>query len=512
MIKRGLDVKLNVKPIFLGLSHQYYYEGPCRFAGGDGLQPEFEKIFTQNLEKEYFANVEKAMPLEAVNMLEPVTFTCYDDWRIPEEMFEKMTTDPSGKEVDVFMISAGIARSAYVIELAQRTGKPIIQDPTTYSDVTAVTAAIKARGIETFSPLTWKEVTTTLRVLRVRKALKEAKVLLGVRFDSNCSKSANDTFVSLDTATEKFGTQFRFLNLHELIDYMTPLPEGGNYTTPGRMNTPNVTAEDIKEAEALADELLGEAADSTIGRDMLVKSCIAYVEVKKLLDIHDCCGFTVPCPDTCSTRRLNEEKFTFCLTHSLLNEQGIPSACEYDVDGVLTMLILSTLTNHAPFMGNTNPIVVEDGKIRPLLMFNEEVLKDVPDKTNLYHSEHSTPNRRLKGIDNTKESFGLRYFAYDQKFGACMRYHWEKDKGQKITTLRISPDCKKLFIGSGEIVAGGDYDVNNCNGYVVYRVADQRKYYEAQLEFGNHLPLVYGDYTEELKMLGKFLGLEVVCV
>ncbi len=269
---------------------------------------------------------------------------------------------------------------------------------------------------------------------------------------------------------------------------------------------------DIKEAEAIADDLLAGAADCTIERDKVIKSALAYVEVKKLLDIHGCNGFTVPCPDTCSTRRVNKEQFTFCLTHSLLNEQGIPSACEYDVDGVLTMLILATLSNHAPFMGNTNPIVIEDGQIRPLLMFNEEVIKDEEDKTNLYHSEHSTPNRKLKGIDGPRAEYGLRHFAYDQKFGACMRYHFEKDKGQKITTCRISPDCKKLFVGSAEIVSGGDYELNNCNGYVVYRVADQKKYYEAQCEFGNHLPLVYGDYKDELVMLGKALDLEVVTV
>ena len=35
MIKRGLDIKLNVKPIFLGIVHKFYYEGPCRFAKGE---------------------------------------------------------------------------------------------------------------------------------------------------------------------------------------------------------------------------------------------------------------------------------------------------------------------------------------------------------------------------------------------------------------------------------------------------------------------------------------------
>ena len=96
---------------------------------------------------------------------------------------------------------------------------------------------------------------------------------------------------------------------------------------------PDQVPEEIKEAETLADELIADADDVHIDREHLVTSCKAYVEVKKLLDYHDCCGFTAPCPDLCSTRRVNDAKFTFCLTHSLLNEQGIPSACEYDIDG-----------------------------------------------------------------------------------------------------------------------------------------------------------------------------------
>ncbi|MCI1654757.1 MAG: fucose isomerase [Lachnospiraceae bacterium] len=512
MIKRGLDVKLNVKPIFLGLQHQYYYEGPCRFAKGEALIPEYEAILAQELQKDFFKLCEEKLPKEAVNLLEPVFLPCCDDWRIPEEAFTMMTTDKD--EIDVFMMSGGIARSGLLIELAQRTKKPIIQDPATCCDLTAVTAVIRNMGIECAAPLTWEGVAAQMRVWRVRKALKEANVLLGVRFDSNVSKSANDTFLSLERATEKFGTNFRFINLHELLDYMQPLPEGGNYTTPGRLNTPNITEEDIKEAEELADELLGGADEADISREAMVNSCKAYVEVKKLLDFHDCCGFTVPCPDTCSTRRINEMQFTFCLTHSLLNEQGIPSACEYDVDGVLTMLILSTISNHAPFMGNTNPLVYleEENTIRPMRRFHIEDLADVEDLTNLYHSAHSTPNRKLKSIDGENLPYAVRHFAYDQGFGAVFRYDWKRDKGQKITICRISPDCTKLFVGKGEIVGGGDYDLDNCNGYVVYRVADQEKFYNAQLYFGNHLPFVYGDYVKELEMLGEALGLEVFSV
>ena len=68
-----------------------------------------------------------------------------------------------------------------------------------------------------------------------------------------------------------------------------------------------------------------------------------------------------------------------------------------------------------------------------------------------------------------RDSYGVRHFAYDQGFGAVMRYNFKQDAGQEITLCRISPDCKKLFVGKGTIVGGGDYDLDNCNGYVVFR-------------------------------------------
>ena len=35
MIKKTIDTVLNVRPIFVGIQHLYFYEGPCRFGEGD---------------------------------------------------------------------------------------------------------------------------------------------------------------------------------------------------------------------------------------------------------------------------------------------------------------------------------------------------------------------------------------------------------------------------------------------------------------------------------------------
>ena len=48
MIKKTIDTVLNVRPIFVGIQHLYFYEGPCRFGEGD----ELDEIRRHNSHKE----------------------------------------------------------------------------------------------------------------------------------------------------------------------------------------------------------------------------------------------------------------------------------------------------------------------------------------------------------------------------------------------------------------------------------------------------------------------------
>lgn len=511
MIKKGSDVKLNVRPVYIGLVHEAYYEGPCRFGKGDALQPEYDKMIAPEQFKEFCENVKNHMPVE-VELLDPIYVECTDDWYRKEEMFETMAKDLD--QVDFYLFSTFMGRQDVVVEFAQRYKKPLTLIPGTCCETVIINAAITSRGLECYAFRTWKDLLKQLRVLRVRKVLKNTNMLLCPRFNSTVSYSSVDTFLSLDYVTNKLGVKFRYINLHELLDQMTPAVEGGNPTTPGR-KTPDLTGEDLAEANRLADEMIANANEVHVKREFLVNSLIAYITVKKNLDLRDCSAFTVPCPDACSTRRLNQLQFTFCLTHSLLNEEGIPSACEYDVNGLISLTSLINISGKASYLANCQALPCEDGTLDKETLANAFFLKKedldlIEDKTNLYCCEHSVPNRKLKGIQGEESQYALRHFAYDQGFGAVLRYDFKQDVGQTITLMRFSPDLTRMFVGKGTIVGGGGYNENNCNTYVVFRVEDQDRFYEGQKQVGNHIPLVYGDYVEELELLGKSLGLEVI--
>ena len=57
-------------------------------------------------------------------------------------------------------------------------------------------------------------------------------------------------------------------------------------------------------------------------------------------------------------------------------------------------------------------------------------------------------------------------------------------------------------------IGGDGYELQNCNGLLLFRVKDQQDFWNKQLFVGNHMSLVYGDYTRQLSRLAAVLGIE----
>ena len=492
MIQKAENVTLKVLPVLATAEHLYYYEGPCRFGSGEALQPGYDRLANAQKVQQFLGKVrECAEAAGKIELMEPVP----------------------ARECDFAVCMQGIACDDLIMEFGERFRKPIATTPISGFSGTITVATMKAKSAdyEAYGFYRWDDLTRTFRTLRARKVIQTTRILCITRFGNPTSYSSVDSFNSYEAITSKLGVRFRFLNLHEFFDQLSPAVEGGNPTTPGR-RTPDLTDEDLKAAEAVTDELIAGAKECSMDRDKVLKSAIAYVMVKKNMDLKDCCGFTMPCPDACSTRRLNEIGFTACLTHSLNMEQGIPSACEYDVDAVLSQQALIAVSGKRPYMGNTCPIPMEDGHLSARFGTTPEQLaklEKLADNENLYMMQHSVAHRRIADPDKNAP-YAVRNFAYDQGFGATIRYDFDADAGQKMTFCRFSPDGSKLFIGSGEIVMGGGYEGYNCSQLVYFKVKDQAKTWKAQCLAGNHCTLVYGDYVRELIDLAESLGVEPV--
>ena len=508
MIKKACDIKLNVRPVLLGIQHRYFYEGPCRFGKGEALEVGYDKILNEQLFDGFLTSVEKCLPEGAV-MLEPVRIGRTDNWENKEQIWEDLKA--AAQDADAMFFFSNIAVDDIDVEFAERFPcVPMLVSPSSSFSPTSIFAAVKAKDPEKeiYVPLNWTEAGEILAAMRARKVIRNTNILLASRFNSDSSYSSVDTFSNHEKVTKNLGVHFRYINAHELLDDMSPATPEGNHTTPGRQ-TWNITEEELAEAEKIADELIGGAKEAGVAREYVINSVKAYLLVRKMMDEKDCNGFTIPCPDVCSTRRLNQMQFTFCLTHSLNMESGVPSSCEFDANSVLSQQALIAVSNHRPYMGNTSPIPYENGEFIPIFGLSADRLEKLKAENpeNLYFMQHSVPHRCLRD-PNEKGEYALRHFAYEQKWGAIFRYDFEQDKGQVVTLCRFSPDGSKLFVGKGEIVGGDGYELDNCNGLVIFRVKDQLDFWNKQKWAGNHCALVYGDYTKELSRLAEILGVE----
>jgi hypothetical protein len=264
----------------------------------------------------------------------------------------------------------------------------------------------------------------------------------------------------------------------------------------------------------MTEQFLSGAVESHMEFDDILPSMRAHYLVKKLLSKLDCNAFTAPCFDVCATRRFNEERFTFCLNHTLNNENGVTSSCEYDMCSVLSMVALSSLAKAAPYLGNAIPNPFKSGVLQAFsqLMFNPESVKtamdELGDMDNLVLTFHAVPNRKLKGYCSDAP-YAIRPFT-GSGWGATVRYDFAEDKGQAITMCRFGPDCKKLFVARGTIVGGIGYTDINCSEGVFFKVEESRDFFQKISLVGNHIPLVYGDHMDSIVKLGQVLGLEVL--
>lgn len=502
-ILRSIDVKLNVQLVYVGLIHEYAYEGPCRFGPPETLTKEFDQFNQAEIFKGWSGAMMGAFgSMPGINMMEPIYITMSDEFFVTREQEAKLLAHM--QETDLYIFT-GMRCEGYAKEFAVRYHKPVAGEGMFAS--TVLNASASARGAESYAFLDIPDGMRLLRALRTRKALTNTRILAVTRNNSQTSLGAQDALLSNDEATRRLGVTYCYFSVHEFLDMMHVDENSDNHTLPGR-TVYNLTSEDMVEVNRWADEIIAGASENSMDRAYVVNSVKAAVLAKKLMAHFGCNAFTAPCPDACATRRMNEEQFTFCLTHSLLNEQGIPSACEYDLIGAISIATIGNLTGKAPYMGNTQPCVYFNGQVMSEFV-GISYIPEMDTDPNIYYTGHATPNRLMHGYDTKPEPYALRPFTHSG-WGATLRLDFGKNKGETITLLRYDPACARIMAAKGTVVGGFGYDTTGCSEGVYFTVENKLDYFHKQSRFGLHMPAVYGDYIEDVKRLGEVLGLDVV--
>lgn len=491
-IKKSVEQKLNVKPIYIHLIHSDSYEGPCRIGESEQLTPEYE----QRVGAETFKVLKEKLKTvfsDDVNLLDFQYVTWTDDFIVRNEKLELV--EPDLNKTDIFLVNGQLS-GYYTGELAKKYKKPVGVVGCCQS--TDSSAYLKSIGLEGYGYIDHYDAASHFPILRARKGIANTRVL-HVLQNGIVPKGVVSGIRNVDYLTQKYGIEFSFVNQQEVLDAVTKLDKEG-----------------VKQAEKIADDLTKNAEFCFMKREYIVNSAKFYVVVKRLLEKYECNAFTIPCFEICATQRLNKEKYTFCLAHTLLKEEGIPSACEADISALFSIDILMNITNSAPHMGNLHPASITnsapevndrwDRIVSPDFINTPERFKKM---NNLVYIFHAVPTRYMGGRDKTPTAYGIQSFTYSG-WGVTIRHNYDEDINKEITFLRVDPTGTKMLATKAKIVGDVGYKDIGCSTGFYAQVDDVKDFFKKENQVGHHHAWVYGDIREKLKELGEIMGMEVI--
>ena len=243
----------------------------------------------------------------------------------------------------------------------------------------------------------------------------------------------------------------------------------------------------------MADTVYEGASRSFIDKKYVANSMEFYQTVVNLMKRHNCNAFTIECFEFCTSRLPQKWNITPCLVHTMLKDLGIPSACEGDLGGLLPMHMLMLLSNKSPHFGN--------------MFYYPEMGKGT------MAVNHSVPGIKMNGFDKPGLPYQLSHFV-DSGWGTKAIVDFMNNDTKEITIARMNPSGKGVLALKGILVdsKGWDDETIGCHD-IAYMVGKEsgtaREFVRHQADYGNHLPWVYGDYSEQLVRLGNLLNIEV---
>lgn len=487
---RPLDIRIGVKPVYLALIHSDLWEGPCRQAAGKG--PEQERADARK-SLEAFSGTLKANASEDIQLLEPVYMEYSEDFLIRPEELAKL--EPDSNKTDIYIIAGRMPNYTSSV-IAEVFKKPIVILGGFFTAVDAV-ASLNARGFEGHTVFDIQHIHHLFSLLKTRKVFQQTKILIVT--DRGLPPIPVASCMDVSMLKEKFGIESHFVSYREFANEMEEVL--GNPEWSGK-------------AEHGAAQLIKNAEQTHIDKQYVKRSFEFYYAVKNLMQKYACNAFTVECFELCASRLAEKYTITPCLVHTLLKDEGIASACEGDLNALLSMRLLMSAANRSSFMGN--PMAYSEDQIS---------------------LNHSVPGIKMAGYDKPDLPYDLRHFV-ESGWGAKAMIDFTRLEEKTVTLARMDPLGKKIFVEKGEIVDCTGYrkgvlsatrkreDMNpalvksllasdqanliGCSLTAHIKVPDARESMKKLCEFGSHLCMVYGDYTREVDELADMLDLQVV--
>lgn len=458
-------VKINIKPLYAGMVHSGVWVGPCR--PKDTPPPEEERASHKKRFPVEIENLRRTVG-SAANVLEPIYYETDDYFDVrgsTDELFAKL--DGEKEEVDLYLQFGSVGR-CFAALVGERYRKPVAI-PYTPSG-RELSAYLRGKNLEGYTPIDADELTRLVALLRARKVYRQTRILEIVNRPQKIPRRLPNAITDYEHLKKEFGIRVHQVNFDELAEEMARVGE---------------TKPIAEQTQELTDKLIAGAVDSNIKREYVVADVQFYQAVKNLMGRHGANAFSIDCYEICASRLSEKWTSVPCLTHSLLKDEGYPSACEGDLNALLIMDLLMALTQKAVYMGN-------------LHIHSEEV----------FDINHSVPGLKMLGHDKPDLPYQLRYHIA-QGWGTKLQIDFSKIEEKAVTIAQMNPWNNQILAVRGEVIGVDGMDEIYCNPGALISFFDAKGYFKKQDTYGHHGVMVYGDYTKELERLAGMLGMEI---
>ena len=234
-----------------------------------------------------------------------------------------------------------------------------------------------------------------------------------------------------------------------------------------------------KEAERIWEEVKRKVGKINVNNEEGLNSVKAYLALKKWVKGESLLGLAVECyPDWMGR---------VCLAYSLLGEEGIPGSCEGDINSLVAMLMLSSLTG--------SPV------------HNTDLLIPYKEDNSILFSHCGSGGFSLA---EDKEKISLSPVRLANK-GVCVLFP-AKPGPVTLVNLVGRKDTYRMCMVKGEAVK--TEMVFAGNPVRVRFPIPVNKFLDIVAEngFGHHWMIGYGDVKEELEDFCKLVGLRYVSI
>ena len=459
------NVKLNVKPVFGALVHSGMWEGPCRW--GVQKTPDQERADGRARYSKAVEETRKRLTGD-VRLLEPVYHEYSDKMEatIGQDLFDKLARDSD--DTDLYLVYGAYTFGQYCCGVVgRRFRKPTAMLGNLVNMEAA--AYLRSIGVEGYAPVDYEELNGLISVLRARKVFQQTSIVyptdLGRRLKRNVSCVSD-----FEDLKSRFGITTTIVPYKELASEVN-----------------GVERDDARArlAEEITDRLVAASQKCDIDRKYVLSDVRFSLAVRSLMAKHNSNSCTIECMEFCANRLAQDWKACPCLHHSLMKSEGYASACEGDINALLSMQMLMAISKKAAYMGNLNP---KD---------KEHVLLG-----------HEVPAVKMNGFDAPDLPYELRNFVVSG-WGTKMQIELDKVGEKTATFARIDPTAKKILIAKGEVVGCEGFRKPGCALVAVLRVPDARELLRRRVDYGFHFAMVYGDYAQQMADLSRLLRLEV---